>query len=129
MEEIPMNRDTKNNLLKALLGTGLYLLDPVRERLADRINDISDKAQDTYESAVNRVSDFSDSIGGRFERPSRLKWMLIGVGVGVGVGMLLAPVTGREARETLSDKVQDISGRVRDRFQTDDMRATGTQGM
>jgi hypothetical protein len=124
-----MHRDTKNNLLKALLGTGLYLLDPVRDRLANRINDMSERAQDTYENAVDRVSGISDSIGGRFERPSRLKWMLIGTGVGVGLGMLLAPMTGREARESLSDRVQDISGRVRDRFQSDDMRATGTQGM
>jgi gas vesicle protein len=75
------------------------------------------------------LSDITDSIGGRFERPSRLKWMLIGVGVGVGVGMLLAPVSGQEARDTLSDKVQDIGGRVRDRFQSEDVRATGTQGM
>jgi hypothetical protein len=43
--------------------------------------------------------------------------------------MLLAPVSGREARDTLSDKVQDIGGRVRDRFQSEDVRATGTQGM
>src|SRR5438270_13617517 len=106
-----MHRDTKNNLLKALLGTGLYLLDPVRDRLANRINDMSERAQDTYENAVDRVSGISDSIGGRFERPSRLKWMLIGAGVGVGLGMLLAPMTGREARESLSDRVQDISRR------------------
>ncbi|MBV8476852.1 MAG: YtxH domain-containing protein [Acidobacteria bacterium] len=124
-----MKRDTKNQLLKVLMGTGLYLLDPLRDRFADKVSDISDRAQDTYQDAVDRVSNLSDSIRGRFERPSRLKWMLIGVGVGVGVGMLLAPVTGREARETLSDKVQDIGGRVRDRFQSEDERATGTQGM
>ncbi|HVO64766.1 MAG TPA: YtxH domain-containing protein [Terriglobales bacterium] len=124
-----MKRDTKSQILKVLLGTGLYLLDPVRDKIADRVSDLSDRAKDTYESATDRLSDITDSIGGRFERPSRLKWMLIGVGVGVGVGMLLAPVSGREARDTLSDRVQDIGGRVRDRFQSDDVRATGTQGM
>lgn len=124
-----MRRDTKNQLLKALLGTGLYLLDPVREKLTDRFNDMSDKAQDTYENVVDRVSGLRDSVTGRFERPSRLKWMLIGVGVGVGVGLLLAPVSGEEARSTISDKVHDIGGRMRDRFQADDVRATGTQGM
>jgi hypothetical protein len=124
-----MRRDTKNQLLKVLLGTGLYLLDPVRERLTDKFSGISEKAHDTYESAVDRVSDFSDSIGSRFERPSRLKWMLIGAGVGVGVGMLLAPVSGREARDTLSDRVHDIGSRMRDRFQSEDLRPTGTQGI
>jgi hypothetical protein len=124
-----MKRNTRNQLLKTLLGTGLYLLDPVRERLADRFSDISEKAQDTYEDAVDRVSGLGDSLRGRFERPSRLKWMLIGVGVGVGVGMLLAPMSGEEARTSISDKVQDIGGRVRDRFQAEGERATGTQGM
>lgn len=124
-----MRRDTKNQFLKALLGTGLYLLDPVRDRIADRVSDIGDRAKDTYEDAVDRVSDIRDSIRGRFERPSRLKWLLIGVGVGVGVGMLLAPVTGREARENLSDRVHDIGDRVRDRFNAESDRATGTKGM
>lgn len=124
-----MRRDTKNQLLKVLLGTGLYLLDPVRDRIADKVNDISDRAKDTYDDAVDRVSDISDSIRGRFEPPSRLKWVLIGVGVGVGVGMLLAPVSGSEARESLSDRVHDIGGRMRDRFQSDIDRPTGTQGM
>jgi hypothetical protein len=105
------------------------MLDPVRERLADRFSGISDKAQDTYENVVDRVSGLSDTVRGRFERPSRLKWMLIGVGVGLGVGMLLAPVSGEEARSTISDKVQDIGSRVRDRFQAETERATGTQGM
>lgn len=124
-----MRRDTKSQILKVLLGTGLYLLDPVRDKIADRVSDFSDRAKDTYDSATDRLSDITDSISGRFERPSRLKWMLIGLGVGVGVGMLLAPVSGQEARDTLSDRVQDIGSRVRDRFQSDDVRATGTQGM
>ncbi len=124
-----MKRDTKNQILKVLLGTGLYLLDPLRDRLVDRVSDIGGRARDTHDDAVDRVGDISDSIRGRFERPSRVKWLLIGVGVGVGVGMLLAPVSGREARETLSDKVQDIGGRVRDRFQSESGRPTGTQGV
>lgn len=124
-----MKRDTKSQILKVLLGTGLYLLDPVRDRIADTVSDFGDRAKDTYESAADRLGDIRDSIGERFERPSRLKWMLIGVGVGVGVGMLLAPVSGREARDTLSDRVHDMGSRMRDRFQSEDLRATGTQGM
>ncbi len=124
-----MKRDTKSQLLKVLLGTGLYLLDPVRDRIADKVSDITDRAKDTYDDTVDRVNDISDTIRGRFERPSRLKWMLIGLGVGVGVGMLLAPVSGRQARETVADKVQDIGTRVRDRFQAEGDRPTGTEGV
>jgi len=124
-----MRRDRKNQILKVLLGTGLYLLDPVRDRIVDRVSDISDRARHTYDDAVDRVGDISDLIRGRFERPSRLKWMLLGVSVGVGAGMLLAPCTGREARESLSDRVHDIGGRVRDRLQSESDRATGTKGI
>jgi uncharacterized membrane protein YidH (DUF202 family) len=100
-----MRRHSRNQLLKVLLGTGLYVLLKGRERRADTIR---------------------DNIRGRFERPSHLKWILVGVGVGVGVGMVLAPVTGRETRERISDKVHDIGGRVRGRFQAEGARATGT---
>ena len=124
-----MRRDTKNQLLKVLLGTGLYLLDPVRDRIADKISDIGERAKDTYDETVDRVSDIGESIRGRFERPSRLKWMLIGLGVGVGVGMLLAPVSGSEARESISDRVHDIGGRMRDRFQSEAERGTSSQAM
>lgn len=78
---------------------------------------------------AGRLSNTGEIIQGRFERPRHLKWMLVGVGVGVGVGMLLAPVTDREARKNVSDKMHDIGGRVRDRLQADRMRATGTEGM
>ena len=97
---------SRQQLLKVLLGTGLYLLLKGRERLEDTI---------------------SDNIRGRSEHSGHLKWILLGVGMGVGVGMLSAPVSGRETRERLSDKVHNIGDRFRHRFQ-DDRAATGTQG-
>lgn len=93
-----MKKHSRNQLLKVLLGTGIYLLHRGRERMADRINDIG------------------DTIQGRFERPSHLKWILIGAGMGVGAGMLLAPVTGRKARENISNKAHDIGGGIRKRL-------------
>src|SRR5579884_3453794 len=57
-----MKRDTRNTVLKALLGAGMYLLDPLRDRLADRLDDISDRARDTYENASDRFSDISDRL-------------------------------------------------------------------
>jgi hypothetical protein len=124
-----MKRDRKHQLLKVLLGTGLYLLDPVRDRFVDQVSDIGDRARHTYDDAVDRVSDISDSIRGRFHRPSRLKWMLFGMSVGVGAGLLLAPCSGREARESLSDRVHHFGGRVRDRFQSESEQATGTKAI
>ncbi len=125
-----MRRDTRNNMLKALLGVGMYLLDPLRDRLADRLDDFSDRAKDTYETAADRVSDFSDRIRGRRSGWDNAIWMLVGVGVGVGVGMLLAPASGEETRRDIADKVQEVGDKVRTRFQSpnEPRPASGTYG-
>lgn len=93
-----MRKHSRAQLLKVLLGTGIYLLHRGRERMA------------------HRISDIGDVIQGRLERPSHLKWILIGVGMGVGAGMLLAPVTGSKARESISNKAHDIRGGIRKRL-------------
>ena len=46
-----------------------------------------------------------------------------GIGVGVAAGMLLAPSSGAELRNSISDKVQNISDKVRGRAEA---YATGT---
>jgi hypothetical protein len=126
-----MKRDTRNNVLKALLGAGMYLLDPLRDRLADRLDDISDRARDTYETASDRFGNISDRLRGRQSSGwDNAIWMLVGVGVGVGVGMLLAPASGEETRRDLADKVQEVGDRVRTRFQSSNepRPASGTYG-
>ena len=59
-----MRMRTKKNLLNLLLGAGVLLLDPLRDRvsdsvvddLKDRAQDLRDKARDSYEMASDRVS-------------------------------------------------------------------------
>ena len=52
-----------------------------------------------------------------------------GVGVGIGAAILFAPASGQEIRSSISDKVQDIGDRVRDRFSSSVSRdMTGTEG-
>jgi gas vesicle protein len=46
-----------------------------------------------------------------------------GIGVGVAAGMLLAPASGQEIRDSISDRVQNISEKVRGRSES---YATGT---
>jgi len=46
-----------------------------------------------------------------------------GVGVGIAAGVLLAPQSGAELRNTITDKVQDISEKVRGKAES---YATGT---
>ena len=41
-----------------------------------------------------------------------------GVGLGVGAGMLLAPASGVDLRSSISDRVKDISDKVKGRIST-----------
>ena len=114
-------------LTNVLLGTGLYLLDSLRDRVTDSVSDISDqarsRAQDFIDTAQQRASRASDVIRGKEHRGlSTAAAILIGVGIGVGVGMLLAPASGEETRENLAD-------RVRDRFSREKEPSTGTYGV
>jgi gas vesicle protein len=54
--------------------------------------------------------------------------LLIGVGIGVGIGVLIAPASGEETRADISDKVSDVSDKVRERAGKKPQGATGTQG-
>lgn len=100
-------------LLNVLLGAGLYLLDPVRDRLADRLEDISDRAKDTYDSASNRLSRASNAIRGDDSHTlGTITALLVGIGVGVGVGLLMAPTSGAETRNTIANKVQGFGEKV-----------------
>ena len=111
-------RTRKENLLwNVLLGTSVYLLDSLRGRLSDSVDDITDRARDTYSEASRRVGRASEAIRGDDGHGlGTAAALLIGIGVGVGVGLLLAPASGEETRGTISNKVQEFGGRVRDKF-------------
>jgi hypothetical protein len=124
-----MRRDNRSNLLRLLLGAGLYVLDPLRDRLADRLDDIGERAQDAYEGAADRLGSMRDRIRGRESSPwTNVAWLLVGTGVGVGLGMLFAPASGEETRSNISDKVQKAGDKVRERFSPPPKPASGTYG-
>ena len=119
----------RNTLLNVLIGTGLYLLDPVRDRLASGIEDLTDRAQDTYEMAAGRMGRATQAMRGEDHRGiNTTAALLLGVGIGVGVGMLLAPASGEEIRSNLADKVQDFGGKMKSRFAAERESSTGTYG-
>ena len=120
----------RNNLLKALVGAGMYLLDPVRDRLADRLEDWSEKAQEGYEEASGRLDRATRAIRGRDHSfVGTATAFLVGAGIGVGIGMLLAPASGEEIRNTVAEKVQDVSDKVRSQFSSERQQSsTGTYG-
>jgi ElaB/YqjD/DUF883 family membrane-anchored ribosome-binding protein len=117
-------------LWNVLLGTSVYLLDSLRNRFNEGIEDLSDRARDTYDVASRRASRAVDAVRGEdHSRMNSAAALLIGVGVGVGVGMLLAPASGRETRENISGRVQEFGGRMRDKFSEPKREpGTGTYG-
>jgi hypothetical protein len=83
-------------LLGVLLSTGLYLLDNLRESLPDNMDDLRNRARQTYETAYDRLGRASTALRGKEESRvfGKVGVLLIGVGVGVGVGLLIAPASG-----------------------------------
>lgn len=100
-----------NKLVRSALKTAMYLIDET----ADQVDRVSDRASSFAEDA-------RDAMTFREDHTFRnVMSFLVGVGVGVGAGMLLAPYSGQEIRNSISDKVQDIGNRVsghRDTFAT-----------
>jgi hypothetical protein len=113
-------------LLNLMLGTGIYLLESMRGRMAGTVEDLRSRAQDTYETATDSVSRAADVIRGDDGSNvlGTVGAALLGLGVGVGIGLLLAPASGEETRNNIAEKARDIRERVSSR-----VGATGTYGM
>jgi len=104
----------KNPLLSLLLGTGLYLLDPVRECLADQIDSLSDRAKDVYGTASGRIRKASRAVTGEDRRGlGSTAALLLGVGVGAALGILFTPASGEQVRRSIAKSFQEFGGRVR----------------
>ena len=102
-----------NNFLRSVLKTAIYVIDSTADsvdRVSDRATRVADNARDVI------YPDRNDTL-------RNVLAFAAGVGVGVAAGVLLAPQSGEELRGSISDRVQDISDKVRGR---NDAYATGT---
>src|SRR5712692_7026795 len=114
-------------LLSVLLGTGLYLIDTLRERLPDNVDDIKGRARETYETASDRLGRATNVLRGKEESQifGKVGALLAGVGIGVGIGLLIAPASGEETRAEITDKVSDFGDKVREHIGKKPQGATG----
>jgi hypothetical protein len=115
-------------LFSILLDAGLHLVDSLRERLPDNVDDIKDGVRDTYDTASHRVSRATDALRGEKDSQilGKVGALLIGVGIGVGIGMLIAPASGEETRADIADKVSDFADKVGEHTGKKPKGATGT---
>ena len=112
-------------LFSVLLDTGLRLLDSLRDRLPDNMDDIKGKVRDTYSTASARVSRATDALRGEEESQifGKAVALAIGVGIGIGIGALIAPASGEETRADIADRVSDFGD-----VHAQPPSATGTRG-
>jgi len=106
-----------NSLLKSLLKTGVYIMD----QTADQVDRASDRASQFADDARTAIFPQEDHTF------RHLLMFAAGVGVGIGAGLLLAPASGEEIRNSIGEKVQDISDKVKGRMSGQEYSATGTE--
>jgi hypothetical protein len=102
-----------NKLIRSALKTAVYLMD----QTAEQVDRASERASEMADNARNAFYPREDHT------LRNLMAFAAGVGVGIGAGMLLAPSSGTELRTSISDKVQEIGNKVRNRGEG---YATGT---
>jgi hypothetical protein len=102
-----------NKLLRSALKTAVYIMDQTAEQV-DRASERASEIADNARSAIYPREDHT---------LRNLMAFAAGIGVGVGAGLLLAPSSGTELRTSISDKVQEIGNKVRNRGES---YATGT---
>ena len=102
-----------NSLVRQILKTAVYIMDSTADsvdRVSDRASRFADDAKDMiYPNDHNTLRNVLSFAAG--------------IGVGVAAGVLLAPQSGSATRSSISNRVQDISDRVRGRAED---YATGT---
>lgn len=121
---------TRNKALtNVLLGAGAYMLESLRERFSDNVEDFRDRARETYGVASARTSRAAAALRGEDSNIwGSAAALLVGVGIGVGVGVLIAPASGEETRRNIADKVTDFGEKVRERAREVELDNTGTYG-
>jgi gas vesicle protein len=105
---------------------GLFLTDAklwsaVNDQLKERAEDFTDSMRDTYTETSSRLDNAQAALRGRTHWFGSTLGFLGGIGIGVGLGMLLAPVSGEEARSAIRGKAADVKNKVTD-------FATGSSG-
>lgn len=102
-----------SKLVRSALKTAVYIMD----QTAEQVDRASERASEMADNARNAIYPQQDHT------LRNIVAFAAGIGVGVGAGLLLAPSSGSELRNSIGDKVQEISNRVRNRGES---YATGT---
>lgn len=102
-----MKRKHATNWLRFVMKLGLLATDAAVWTSVNRM------LNDRQEGSLRLRENISDDLGRRQGR-SHFWSIMTGAAIGVGVGMLLAPMSGEEARNTIRDKASDVRDKWND---------------
>jgi gas vesicle protein len=131
-------RSSAKQWARLAMKAGLFLTDAklwsaINEQLKERADDVGDAVRRGYSETSDRLDNAQAALRGESHWFASTMTFLGGVGIGIGLGMLLAPMSGEEARATIRDKAEDVRNRVGDftgsssRFRPSSA-STGTEG-
>ncbi len=114
-----LRHDSARKWARIALKCGLLLTDTklwssIGDQLRDRASDIGDEVQRRYEDTADRIHEAHSALQGRGHWLATAASFVGGVGIGVGLGMLVAPVSGEEARTVLRNKVVGMKNKATD---------------
>jgi gas vesicle protein len=109
-------------VINSALKTALYLLelsdqasDNVRDRVADRFQDVKGQARDSYGVVSERVNNAARALRGDDGNAARSVLMFVGgVSAGVALGLIFAPASGEETRRAIAQRFEDLGSKARD---------------
>jgi YtxH-like protein len=104
-----------------LFVTDAKLWSAINDQLRERAEDLSESVRGSYKETSSRLDNAQAALRGRTHWFGSTLGFLGGIGIGVGLGMLLAPVSGEEARSVIRGKATDVKNKVTD-------FASGTSG-
>lgn len=97
-----------------LFVTDAKLWSAISNQLRERAEDIGESVRGGYKETSSRLDDAQAALYGRSHWFGSTLGFLGGIGIGVGLGMLLAPVSGEEARSVIRGKAADVKNKVTD---------------
>ena len=92
-----------SSVMRSVLKTAVYIMD----QTAQQVDRASSRAAEIAEDARESV------YPGEDHTLRNVVAFDAGIGVGVGVGLLLAPSSGSELRNSIGNKVQEITNRAK----------------
>jgi hypothetical protein len=104
-------RKNAKNWLRMALKCGLLATDT---SVWEAMHHLMEEGSGTMQSAFDRADKLGEKRDGGKSSWSHASTLLVGVGIGVGLGILIAPVSGEEARDAIRDTASNVRTKVGD---------------